>query len=102
MLDRWQDEKAGNPRDQEYKASGGEQSSGPTAPELTQGNATVLADFANNEAGDQESREHEEHVHADESTGNERRPGVIQDDDREGQSTHALNVGAETMADLNG
>ena len=44
---------------------------------------------------DQEARDHEEHVHADEAAGQAARPEVIGEDEQDRDRAQALDVGTE-------
>jgi hypothetical protein len=49
--------------------------------------------FPQQEPGDDEPRDHEEHVDADESTGHPRDVGVVEDDEQDGDRPKTLYVG---------
>ena len=46
--------------------------------------------LADQDARDQEAREHEEGVHADESAGHQRGAAVVTEDERDGQRPHPV------------
>ena len=88
----------GQPGDEQDEGRRGHQSPGPPAPEVEQRHRSGLLVPAPQVAGDQVSGDNEEHVHAREPAGQQRRAQVVDDHHGHRDRAQTLNVGPEAAA----
>jgi hypothetical protein len=75
------------------RKQGGQQSARPANVELLERHRSGALDFLQEQTADQEPREYEEDVNAQESTGHRRDPGVVQQDRQHRNGADAVQTG---------
>ena len=83
----------------EHDQEGRQQPAGPAGPELAEPDAHPLGPLAQEERGDEESRQYEEDVDAEETPAGQRRPPVVQHDAQHGDGPQPVEGGHVTEAD---
>ena len=81
--------------DEDGERGRGQQPAGTAGVERRQRDRARLADLADDQPGDEEARQDEEDVDADEAAGQQRKPRVIAEDEQDGYGAESLDVGAE-------
>ena len=84
---------------EQHHQQGRQQAAGPPGPELPEVDGEALAPLPDQQRGDQEARQHEEHVDGEEAAAEDRRPAVVHHHPEHRQGPQAVEGGDEAEAD---